>query len=161
MTAKKPMTQREWGKAIAVGLINGVLLAVIMITLKKSGLSPMPAPLGLAFADTLLGRHLPLPIGLAVHLVYVTFWSMVFVILFQPRLTFAKAAILSAGLWIFALMVFVPIAGWGLFGVKVGPQIILGLFITHALFCTFLWGLCRVFFPQTGSSQGGSLPEQA
>ncbi|HQT90392.1 MAG TPA: hypothetical protein PK677_17975, partial [Acidiphilium sp.] len=92
------MTQREWGKAIALGLINGILLAVIMVTLKKSGLSPMPAPLGLAFADTISGRHLPLPIGLLFHLAYVTFWSVVFVALFRPHLTFARAAMLAAGL---------------------------------------------------------------
>lgn len=160
MTPVKAMTQREWGKAIAVGLINGVLLALIMITLKKSGLSPMPAPLGLAFADTLLSRHLPLPIGLVFHLVYVTFWSIVFVILFRPRLDFARAAMLAAGLWIFALAIFVPIVGWGFFGVKVGPQIILGLFITHALFCTFLWGLCRAFFRKP-NPPAGLLSEQA
>ena len=154
------MTQREWGKAIAVGLINGLLLALIMITLKKSGLSPMPAPLGLAFVDTLTGRHLPLPIGLVFHLAYVTFWTIVFVILFRPRLAFVRAAMLAAALWIFALAVFVPIVGWGFFGVKIGPQIILGLFITHALFCTFLWGLCRAFFPQS-ESQAEPLPDQA
>jgi len=143
------MTQREWGKAIGLGLINGVLLTVIMVTLKKSGLSPMPAPLGLAFADTVSGRHLPLPIGLVFHLAYVTFCSIVFVALFSPRLTFTRAAMLAAGLWIFALIVFVPIVGWGMLGLKVGPQVIFGLLITHLLFCIFLWGLCRVFFPQT------------
>ncbi|OYV88978.1 MAG: hypothetical protein B7Z57_14050, partial [Acidiphilium sp. 37-60-79] len=98
MIQRDSMTQREWGKAIALGLINGILLAVIMVTLKKSGLSPMPAPLGLAFADTISGRHLPLPIGLLFHLAYVTFWSVVFVALFRPHLTFARAAMLAAGL---------------------------------------------------------------
>jgi hypothetical protein len=157
MTTGKSMIQREWGKALAVGLINGVLLALIMITLKKSGLSPMPVPLGLAFADTLTGRHLPLPVGLLFHLAYVTFWSMVFVALFRPRLTFARAAMLAAGLWLLALVIFVPIVGWGFFGVKIGPQIVLGLFITHALFCTFLWSLCRVFFPQSESRSAQEL----
>jgi hypothetical protein len=155
MIQSDSMTQREWGEAIALGMINGILLAVIMVTLKKSGLSPMPAPLGLAFADTISGRHLPLPIGLLFHLAYVTFWSVVFVALFRPHLTFARAAMLAAGLWIFALIVFVPIVGWGMLGLKVGPQIILGLFITHSLFCIFVWGLCRVFFPQPGHHATG------
>lgn len=148
MILKNSMTQREWSKAIGLGMINGVLLAVIMIVLKKSGVSPLPVPLGLALADTISGRSLPLPIGLLFHLAYVTVWSVVFVAMFRPQLTFARAAILAAGLWIFALITFVPIVGWGILGLKVGPQIIVGLFVTHSLFCIFVWGLCRFFFPQ-------------
>ena len=55
----------EWGKALGLGIANGVALSVIMVVMMQIGVSPLPAPLGLAFAETLVGRTLPLPVGLA------------------------------------------------------------------------------------------------
>jgi len=140
------MSPRDWSKATAVGLINGIVLAAILISTLKSGISPMPAPLGLLFANTLFGRHLPVPVGVVFHLAYVTFWSVVFIVFFRPKLAFSSATALAAGLWIFALLVFVPFVGWGVFGVRIGPRIAVGLLINHALFAIFLWGLSKAFF---------------
>lgn len=146
MGSPRTMSSKDWGKAIAVGLINGIALAAILISTLKSGVSPMPAPLGLRFADILFGRHLPVPIGIAFHLAYVTFWSVVFIVFFRPRLALSSAALLAVGLWVFALIVFVPFVGWGFFGMAVGPRIAIGLLINHALFALFLWGLSKAFF---------------
>ena len=68
------LSPRDWVKAIALGLINGITLSMIMLTMKAIGATPLPSPLGLAFAETLLGRPLPLPVGLLFHLAYVTAW---------------------------------------------------------------------------------------
>lgn len=146
MTSLDAMSFRDWSKAIAAGLINGLILAAILISTLKSGISPMPAPLGLVFADTLLGQHLPVPVGIVFHLAYVTFWSVVFIVVARPKLSLSRAAALAAGLWLFALVVFVPFVGWGWFGAKFGPRIAGGLFINHALFAVFLWGLSKAFF---------------
>ncbi|MDE2343239.1 MAG: hypothetical protein KGL63_07580 [Betaproteobacteria bacterium] len=146
MESPRTMSPIDWGKAIAVGLLNGIALAVILIATLKSGVSPMPAPLGLLFADTLFGRHLPVPVGVAFHLAYVTFWSVVFIVFFRPRLAFSSALLLAAGLWIFALLVFVPFVGWGFFGMAFGPRIAIGLLVNHVLFALFLWGLSKAFF---------------
>ena len=135
-----------WLRGIAAGLLTGILAAVVMIALKKNGFSPVPMPLGLAFADTLLHKHLPLPVGLAFHLAYVTFWGTAFVLFAHPRFTPGRIAALSLALYLFALMVFVPIVGWGLFGAAAGPRIALGLAITHALFGLFLWLSCKALF---------------
>lgn len=135
-----------WLRGIAAGLLTGILAAVVMIALKKNGFSPVPMPLGLAFADTLLHKHLPLPIGLAFHLAYVAFWGTVFVLFAHPRLTVGRIAVLSLALYLFALLVFVPVVGWGVFGVGVGPRVAGGLAITHALFGLFLWLSCRLVF---------------
>lgn len=151
---KSFLAPKRFWKAVAAGLITGVLAAVVMIVLKKNGLSPVPAPLGLAFADTLLHRHLPLPVGLVFHLAYVTFWGTAFVLFAYPRLSAARIAVLSAALYVFALLVFVPIVGWGIFGVKVGPGVAGGLAITHALFGLFLWLSCRwLFRPDTSGTE--------
>lgn len=137
---------RVWIRGIISGLLTGVLATVIMIPLEKTGASPLPAPLGLAFADTILHRHLPLPVGLAFHLAYVAFWGTAFVLFAYPRLTAIRVAALSAGLYVFALVVFVPLVGWGVFGAAVGPRVAAGLAITHALFGFFLWLFSKVIF---------------
>lgn len=144
----KPLHQPRpvWLRGMAVGLLTGILAAVVMIALKKNGFSPVPMPLGLAFADTLLHQHLPLPVGLIFHLAYVTFWGTAFVLFAHPRLTLARIAVLSAALYLFALAVFVPVVGWGFLGAAIGPRIASGLAITHALFGLFLWLSCRLLF---------------
>jgi len=146
------LTTREWRRALGLGVANGVALSIIMLTMSKLGAPPLPKPLGLAFAETLAGRSLPLPVGLLFHLAYVSFWSMAFVAVFRNRLTLLNALILALVLWIVVLVVFFPFVGWGMFGLGVGPQLIVGAFIPHLLFGLFLWGLSRAIFPHTAQS---------
>jgi hypothetical protein len=61
----------ELAKAGGVGIMTALLLTAVMVPAMKLGFSPMPKPLGLAFAETVLGRALPLPVGLLFHIVYV------------------------------------------------------------------------------------------
>lgn len=111
----------------------------------KFGISPMPRPLGLAFAQTLLG-NVPLPVGLLFHVVWVTAWSVVYVVLFHDRLTFLNALWLALFLWVLVLVVFFPVIGWGFFGLGVSPKLIVASLVPHVLFAVFLWGLCRIVF---------------
>jgi hypothetical protein len=135
----------DWARAVLLGFLNGLLLSLVMVPAFKAGLSPFPKPLGLAFAQWLLGP-VPLPIGLLFHLVYVTFWSALFVALFA-RLTLRNAALLALVLWVIALVLFMPLVGWGLFGLAVGPMVPVAALVPHALFALFLWLLCRWVFP--------------
>lgn len=140
------MGSGDWLKAIGVGIATSVLLSVVMVPAMRLGVSPMPAPLGLAFAETVLGRPLPVPVGLLFHLVYVTFWSVVAVWLFRDTLSLGGIGVLAAALWILVLVVFFPIVGWGFFGLDVGPQLIVGSFVPHVLFAVFLWALAKLAF---------------
>ncbi len=140
------LSAREWRTACGVGVANGLLLSVVMVTAFKSGVSPLPKPVGLAFAETVLGRPLPLPVGLLFHLAYVTFWSMAFVAFLRDSLTLRNAFVLALALWIGVLVVFFPIIGWGLFGLAIGPKLIVASLVPHLLFGVFLWRLCRFAF---------------
>ncbi len=140
------LSAREWGKAFGVGVVNGLLLSAVMVPAFKSGLSPLPKPVGLAFAESVLGGPLPLPVGLVFHLAYVTFWSMAFVAFLRDSLTLRSALVLALALWIGALVVFFPIIGWGFLGLAVSPKLIVASFMPHLLFGVFLWGLCRFAF---------------
>jgi len=138
--------RRHGKKALLLGIVNAALLSAVMVPVFQAGLSPMPRPPSLAFAEMLFARALPLPVGLLFHLVYVTLWSAVFVAAAYPRLTFLRALLLGLALWIAALVVFFPIVGWGLLGLSIGPRLLLASLVPHLLFAVFLWILCRLAF---------------
>lgn len=140
------LSPRDALKALAVGIATSLLLSAVMVPAFKLGISPMPKPPGLAFAETVFGRALPLPVGLLFHVAYVTAWSVVFVALFRDRLSFVRALTLALVLWVIALLVFFPLVGWGLLGLAVSPKLIVASLVPHFLFALFLWALCKLSF---------------
>lgn len=139
------LSTREAAKAVGVGIASAILLSIIAIAGQMSGASPMPKPLGLAFAERILGP-VPLPVGLLFHVVYVTFWTVVYVALFRTSLTFLNALGLGLFLWLLVLILFFPVVGWGVFGLQVGPQLIVASLVPHILFALSIWGLSRLAF---------------
>lgn len=145
-------TLKDLLKAVGVGIGTAVLLSAVMVPAMQLGVSPLPKPLGLAFAETVFGGPLPLPVGLLFHVAYVTLWSVVFVALFWDRLSLRRALVLGVALWLVVLVVFFPVVGWGFFGLAVGPKLIVASLVPHLLFAIVLWGLCRFAFkPDTKS----------
>jgi hypothetical protein len=149
------LTTAELLKAIGIGIATALLLSAVMVPVLRLGISPLPKPLGLAFAETLLGRPLPLPVGLLFHVAYVTFWAVVYVALFRHALTFGNALLLGLFLWLLVLIGFFPVVGWGFLGLAVGPQLIVASLVPHLLFAVFLWGLCRMTFRQPRANAVG------
>lgn len=146
------LTSGEWLKAIGVGIATAIFLSAVMIPALKLGISPLPKPLGLAFAETILGGPLPLPVGLLFHVAYVTFWSVAFVTLFRDSLSLRNALLLGLVLYILVLAVFFPVVGWGFLGLAVSPKLIVASLVPHVLFAVFLWGLCRLAFRPRATS---------
>jgi hypothetical protein len=140
------LSTREWWKAVGVGVATAAILAVLNVIALKSQVSPLPKPLGLAFAETVFGRNLPLPVGLLFHLAWVTFFSVVYVVLWRNALTLRNANILASVLWLLVLIVFFPVVGWGFLGLAVSPKLIVPATVSHLLFAAILWGLCRIAF---------------
>lgn len=137
---------RDWARAVAIGVGVSILTAAIMFAGLKTGVSPLPKPLGLAFAETVLGGQLPLPVGLLFHTVWVTAFSVLYVVLFRDALTFPSALALAIALWLLVLVFFFPVVGWGFLGLAVSPKLIVGAAVPHLLFAIFLWGLCKLSF---------------
>ncbi len=140
------LTPKETLKALGIGVLTAVLLSVVMVPAFEFGIAPMPKPPSLAFAQLLLGPNVPLPVGLLFHVVYVTFWGLIYVVLFRHRLTFLNALWLGLALWVVILVVFFPIIGWGFLGLGISPKLIPASLVPHILFAVFLWGLCRLGF---------------
>jgi hypothetical protein len=139
------MTPKDYGKAVGVGIATAVILSLVMVPAVKAGISPMPEPLALAFARVLFGE-VPLPVGLLFHLVYVTFWSVVYIATFKER-DLLNALMLALILWVLVLILFFPIVGWGFFGLDVSPKLLVASLVPHLLFAIILWGMCYWVFP--------------
>lgn len=148
MTAR-PLSNAELWKAVAVGIVTALLLSAIMLPAFKFGVAPMPKFPSLAFAEIVLRHPVPLPVGLGFHVGYVTFWSVVYVALFRDRLTFLNALWLALALWVFLLVVFFPVIGWGFLGLGISVKLIPAGLVPHLLFAFFLWGLCRLVFKKS------------
>lgn len=54
--------------------------------------------------------------ALLLHFSYAILWSFVLVYAFEDDVCVKKAVILSVILWIFMMMVYSPLIGWGIFG---------------------------------------------
>lgn len=143
------LSRKEALKALGIGVLNAVLLSVIMVPAFKLGIAPLPNPPSLVLAQLLFGANTPLPVGLLLHVAYVTFWSVVYVSIFRNRLTFLNALWLGLALWVVILVVFFPLFGWGFFGLAISPKLIPASLAPHVLFAVFLWGLCRWGFKVT------------
>lgn len=142
---------RSLPRAVGIGILVSVVTAAVAQALTFAGLSPFPKPPSLAFAETVFGRALPLPVGLLFHTVYVTFWSVVYVRYF-PRRDVWTALGLAAVLWIVILVVFFPVVGWGLAGLSISPKLIAASLVPHLLFGLLLWGLDK-YLPKQGAAE--------
>jgi len=140
------LSAKDYAKAIGVGVATAVVLSAVMITGLRTGVSPMPGPLALVFASTLLNAKLPLPVGLLFHVAWVTLWSVAYVVLFWDRLSFGRALGLGLALWVLVLVVFFPYVGWGFLGLGVSPMLIVAALVSHLLFALVLWALSAWVF---------------
>lgn len=148
------LSARDWAKTLVIGLAAAAVTAMIMQGLARAGISPMPKPLGLAFAQRVLG-DVPLPVGMLFHTVWTMAFVALFVVMFRDRLTFGRAVALAAGLWVLVLVVFFPVVGWGAFGLAITPKLIIAAGGVHLLFAVLLWGGCRIAFGAPASAAAG------
>jgi hypothetical protein len=81
----------------------------------STGMAPFNVPPSAAFLTTIGLNVGPLP--LVAHFGYGAFWGVVFVALFGTSVDWGRGLLLAAGLWLFMMLVYSPVIGWGVFGV--------------------------------------------
>jgi hypothetical protein len=69
---------------------------------------------------------------MAFHLVWLLFWSTLFV-MFWTRRPWHNAFVLVGLLWLVQALIFYPVVGWGVLGINVAPATALIPLIPHAL----------------------------
>jgi len=137
-------------KAVGLGIVVALILGAVGAAARQAGVTPLPAPVALTFAETLVGgASLPPAIGILFHTVWVTVMTAGFVAASREALTGPRALGFALALWIVALVVFFPIIGWGVAGLAIGPQLIVGALVPHLIYGLLLWGGAKLLFGRT------------
>jgi hypothetical protein len=148
------------GAAVGVGV--ALSLASLLLVAQVTGLSPLPAPLGVAFAKTVLpsgtaGPHGLLWIGLGLHVVYVGSATVGYLAVARDRASAVSALGWAAGLWVVAGIVFAPLVGWGWFAAGLGVGGFVNLLAVHAAFGCFVWVGAQVLYWRGGHAVPAAL----
>jgi hypothetical protein len=147
-----------------VGVGISLSLSALMLVAKMMHIGALPAPLGVAFAAHLFGsatlaKSTLLPLGLLLHVGYVSTATVIAAVVFRRRLGAVAAFGTALGLWVLAGVSIVPYVGWGLFGFGLGVGAAVNLLATHLLYGAFLWaGLWVAFRRPTASPVPGRSP---
>ena len=136
----------DWVRALGIGVAIAIVTAAVMQAGMRAGVSPMPQPLGLVFARTVLGDGVPLPVGLLFHAVWVIAAVAAYVLAFREESSLGRALGFGAALWILVLVFFFPVVGWGFLGLTVTPRLIVAAGVIHLVFALLLWGFCAMAF---------------
>ncbi|MFH5885852.1 hypothetical protein ACG2F4_16210 [Halalkalibaculum sp. DA3122] len=110
----KKSLEKNFNIMLAGFLASLAMFLFIYIGINITGLAPFNVPPSSAFLHNLgiEGRGY----ALLLHFCYGTLWSYVFVYTFEEDVSISKAIILSLILWIFMMLVYSPLIGWGIFG---------------------------------------------
>jgi hypothetical protein len=109
----------KWIKAVTVGLIGSLFMFVLIMLGINAGVAPFNTPPSGAFLAKLgIAKGGPLP--LLAHFGYGALGSVVLVAFAGRRTNASRGLLLAGALWLFMMLVYSPIIGWGVFGIG-GP----------------------------------------
>lgn len=105
----------KWLKAALVGALGSfVMFFIMLLGINVIGIAPFNTPPSAAFLKQLGLAIGPLP--LVVHFGYGATWSIVLVALWGSDTDLKAGLTLALGLWLFMMLIYSPIIGWGVFG---------------------------------------------
>lgn len=105
----------KWMKSAVIGALGSLVMFLLMLLgIQGTGIAPFNLPPSAAFLQQ-MGLNVGL-LPLLAHFGYGATWSMALVALFGSRTNVKRGILLACGLWLFMMIVYSPIIGWGLFG---------------------------------------------
>lgn len=106
--------KRTFNIALTGFLASLVMFLFIYLGINVTGMAPFNVPPSYAFLYNLGVEQSGY--ALLLHFCYGIFWAYVLVYTFEDDISVAKALILSVVLWLFMMIVYSPLIGWGFFG---------------------------------------------
>lgn len=149
-------------------LASLVMYFFIYLGIEVTGLAPFNSPPSEAFLYNIGVEGSGY--ALALHFCYGMLWSYVLVYTFEEDLTVLKAVGLAVVLWIFMMIVYSPLIGWGMFGfgyahllepdhllyLREGPAYVVLTFLLHLVYGAVL-GMANLYrFRKAGYSGEGA-----
>jgi len=110
----KKSLEKNLNILLAGFLASLAMFLFIYLGINVTGLAPFNIPPSSAFLYNLgiEGKGY----ALLLHFCYGILWSYVFAYAFEEDVSITKALILSVILWLFMMLVYSPLIGWGIFG---------------------------------------------
>lgn len=120
-------------KGIVAGLVGTVALSVLMVMKNAMGLMPE-----LDVIAMLAGMmHVPAAAAWAIHFMIGAVWGVMFALLYKlipGGSPVGKGMIFGTGAWLMMMVVVMPMAGAGLFGMTLGMMAPLMTWMLHLVF---------------------------
>lgn len=105
----------KWIKSAVIGALGSlVMFLLMMFAIKGVGIAPFNTPPSAAFLEKIGLNVGPLP--LLVHFSYGATWSLLLVALYGADTNVRRGVYLATALWLFMMIVYSPVIGWGVFG---------------------------------------------
>ncbi len=135
------------GESIKSGLTAGfaasAALGALMVIKTRLGLLPELNPIGdsVAIADRYTGLQFPPDTGWVVHFLIGTFgWGIIYTWLRRnlPGPAVVKGLIFGVLAWLAMMIIFMPLAGQGFFGLSLGIAVPVATLVLHLIFGAIL-----------------------
>jgi hypothetical protein len=122
------------GTGIGAAFIATIVLSLIMVMKQAMGVMPQLNPIGMI--TQMIGAPTPL-VGWIMHFVIGTLlWGILYAWI-APHLTGAhwyRGALFATGAWLIMMIVMMPMAGAGLFGLKIGMMAPVATLVLHWIY---------------------------
>jgi len=106
----------KWIKTILIGIAATFAMDILMNALMMfADLTPTNIHPAGAFLYN-LGLEVE-TLSILLHYSYGTLWALVFVYAFEQHFSVSKAILFAIVLWLFMMLVYSPVIGWGFFGI--------------------------------------------
>ena len=130
---------RDIRNGMLASFAGTIVLSAIMIMKKLTGMVPEMNPIAdlAGIAHNLLGTPVVPPVGWVLHFAIGIFvWGILFTILRStlPGSNLIKGLIFSIGAWLLMMIVFLPVSGQGLFGMKFGMVVPVMALMLHLVY---------------------------
>jgi hypothetical protein len=138
-----PLRMTMTGMNVKAGLIAGfmatVALSILMIAKSAMGLMPPLKPIEdiVHVAYVLTSLNLPHPFGWLGHFFLGTvIWGLIYAAWHAslPGAPVVKGLIFAALAWLAMMILFMPLAGHGLFALSLGPQAVVATLVLHLVY---------------------------
>jgi uncharacterized membrane protein YagU involved in acid resistance len=129
------------GRSIIAGFVATVALSAMMLMKQSMGLMPGLDPI--AMITAMAGATSPAVGWIGHFLIGSVFWGIGFAVLspYLPGPYWWRGAIFAGGAWLMMMIVMMPMAGAGLFGVGLGMMTPVATLVLHIVFGLALGGV--------------------
>lgn len=143
------MTGKNVLKGIIAGFVATIVMSALMIMKQKMGVMPQLNPIQMLTA--MIGASAPL-VGWAAHFMIGTLaWGALFALLDSRLLGeshWIKGMEFGFGAWLIMMIVVMPMAGAGLFGMQLGMTAPVMTLVLHLIFGAVLGGVYKAERPE-------------